>query len=156
MIVKFPNSMLTQVSSQWMFNDEAATKELTSRLEQALTDNNGYGISAVQIGIPVQAFAIKAERVGFIFNPKILNTSEDYEMAEEGCLSLPGVVSKVKRAKEIRVRFQDETGETYTTRMNGLTARIFQHENDHLQGVLFIDRLNRYHREKAMKGYNYG
>lgn len=156
MIVKYPDKMLRNECSAWSFQDMAATDELTKRLEKGLEDYVGFGLSAIQIGIPVQAFAIKADRVGFVFNPKILNYSEDTDVDKEGCLSLPGVVANIRRAKEIRVRFQDETGEVYTTKMVGLTARIFQHEYDHLQGKLIIDKLNRYHRDKALKGYNYG
>ncbi len=153
MIVKYPNTILNQVCSSWSFENEAMTSELMGRLSQALEENNGFGVSAVQIGIPVQAFAMKAERVAFMFNPKIVEKSDELESGPEGCLSIPGVVANVKRPNKIRVRFQDETGEVYTTNMSGLTARIFQHEYDHCQGILFIDRLNKYHRDKALKGY---
>jgi peptide deformylase len=74
----------------------------------------------------------------------------------EACLSVPGVSVKVKRAGEIRVRFQTPSGLTTTKTFNGLTAKTIQHEIDHLDGIMFFNRANRYHRDKAMKGYYNG
>jgi peptide deformylase len=75
------------------------------------------------------------------------------EEAEEGCLSFPDVNLKIKRHKEIRVRFQTPSGNTTSMTFNGLTARVFQHELDHLDGKLFINRAKRVHRDIAMRKY---
>jgi peptide deformylase len=75
---------------------------------------------------------------------------------DEACLSFPGVTAKIKRSREIRVRFQAPSGAVVTQKFEGLTARIFQHELDHLDGVLFFNRAGRYHREKALKGFYNG
>ena len=90
------------------------------------------------------------------FNPRIVYSSPEVTSMEEACVSFPGVTVKVKRSKEIRVRFQTPSGMLVTKKFDGLTARTFQHELDHLDGILFFNRANRYHREKALKGFYNG
>jgi peptide deformylase len=115
---------------------------------------NGVGLSANQVGIPFRVFVMRSSPENFVcFNPKIVYYSEDTETLEEGCLSFPLVNVKIKRSKHIRVRFQVPSGETVSMSFDGLTARVFQHEIDHLDGKLFVNRANRYHRDKALKGY---
>lgn len=77
--------------------------------------------------------------------------SEEVITLEESCLSFPRLIVKIKRPRHVRVRFQSPTGETVTQQFTGMTARVFQHELDHLNGVLFYTRANRFHREKAFK-----
>jgi peptide deformylase len=78
-------------------------------------------------------------------------TSEELETAEEGCLSLPGVHVEVERPMRVRVRAQDETGEAREVEAEGLEARVIQHEIDHLDGVLILDRISRDARKEAMR-----
>ena len=75
---------------------------------------------------------------------------------EEGCLSFPGLIVKVKRPQHIRVRFQTPNGDTITKQFTGMSARVFQHEIDHLNGVLYFNRANRYHRDVAMLKWKRG
>ena len=70
---------------------------------------------------------------------------------DEGCLTYPGLYVKIKRPQHVRVRFQTPNGETLTKQFTGMTARIFQHELDHLDGIVFYNKANRYHREQAMR-----
>ena len=115
-------------------------------------ESNGIGLAANQVGIPYRVFAMRGAPENFVcFNPKIIQPSEMTVTLEEGCLTYPGLIVKVKRPQHIRVRFQTPNGETLTKQFTGMTARIFQHEIDHLDGVLFFNRANRYHKELALK-----
>ena len=115
-------------------------------------ENNGIGLAANQVGFPYRIFAMRGSPENFVcFNPKIVQPSEMTVSLEEGCLTYPGLLIKVKRPQHIRVRFQTPNGETLTKQFTGMTARIFQHETDHLDGVLFFNRANRYHKELALK-----
>lgn len=83
------------------------------------------------------------------FNPRIVDVSPEEVYHEEGCLTFPGLFIKIKRPVHIKVRFQYPNGETVTEKFTGITARIFQHELDHLDGILFQMRANKIHLEQA-------
>jgi peptide deformylase len=85
------------------------------------------------------------------FNPKVVLASESVVLLEEGCLSYPGLITKIKRPQHCKVRFTTPNGDTITRQFTGMTARIFQHEYDHLDGIRFYDKANRFHREQAMR-----
>jgi peptide deformylase len=85
------------------------------------------------------------------YNPKIVQESEQTVTLEEGCLSYPGLLVKIKRPEFVRVRFQTPNAETLTKQFIGMTARVFQHEFDHLNGVRFYDKANKFHRDQAMR-----
>jgi len=157
-IVKYPDAILTTPTEKFDFtNPPVKPEELTVELLRTMNDNNGVGLAANQIGLPYSVMAIRGYPENFVFfNPKIVNESAEMDSMEEACLSFPGVSLKIKRPKEIRLRFQMPSGATETKTFTGLTARTIQHEIDHLNGVLFINRANRYHRDKAMKGYYNG
>jgi peptide deformylase len=98
-------------------------------------------------------FAMEGEPARVCFNPRIVSTSGDDILLEEGCLSYPGLIVKVKRPQHARIRFTGPNGETFTEQFTGMTARVIQHEMDHLEGILFFDKANRYHREQAFKNW---
>jgi peptide deformylase len=109
--------------------------------------HNGVGIAAIQIGVPVQMFLIEAAVAGgsesddplAFINPEIVWTSDDLERADEGCLSFPGIFVPVERPARARVRAMNLQGEIFELEGEGLLARAFQHENDHLTGKLLVD-----------------
>ena len=112
--------------------------------------NLGLGLAANQVGIPYRVISVK----GFdtcLFNPKIVYSSAEEQYSEEGCLSFPNLIVKVKRAISIRVRYTDVYGETSIKSFTGLTARIIQHEIDHLDGKLFYNRANKFHKDQAFR-----
>ena len=154
-IVKYPNNILTMPIDLFNFNTPPeAPSDISLELMKAMNETLGIGISANQIGKLYRVFCMRGYPDNFVcFNPKIVYYSKEQELLEEACLSLPGVNIKIKRSKEIRVRFQTPSSEIITKTFSGLTARTFQHELDHLDGILFINRANRYHRDQAMKGY---
>ncbi len=107
----------------------------------------GIGIAAPQVGVDARIFIFtygagsKAERDVVVVNPKVLRESEEVGIAEEGCLSLPGKYGNVLRSREIEVEYQDLDGEVVKQTLRDLDARVFLHELDHLNGVLFVDKV---------------
>jgi peptide deformylase len=120
-------------------------------------ENNGIGLAANQVGVPYRIFAMRGSPQNFVcFNPRIVQAAAENIILEEGCLSFPGLIVKVKRPRHVRVRFQTPNGDTRTETFIGMTARIFQHEYDHLEGKLYFNRASRYHREIALKKWKRG
>jgi peptide deformylase len=111
--------------------------------------HNGMGLAANQVGLPYRVFVIKANPILACFNPRIVSqTGEEIDL-EEGCLTFPNYYVKIRRPKQIRVRYTYPNGETVTQIYDGMTARIFQHELDHLDGILFQSRATLFHKEQA-------
>lgn len=114
-------------------------------LEICLTDN-GAGLAAPQLGESIQLAVVMMRRENeepftiALFNPKTVS-SEGESTFEEGCLSIPGIREEVVRPEKIKLNFQDYTGKSFEIEVDGLFARVLQHEIDHLNGVLFIDRV---------------
>jgi len=126
--------------------------EFSIELIKFMYDRNGVGLAANQVGIPYRVFALRGSPENFVcFNPKIVGVSEADVILEEGCLTFPGLYVKIKRAQHLRVRFTTPNGDTLTKQFTGMTARIFQHEMDHLDGIIFYNKANRFHREQALR-----
>ena len=101
----------------------------------------GVGLAAPQVGINEQIFVVDTGKEVFVaINPKIIK-SAGHEVMEEGCLSIPRVLVDVKRAKTVWVEFTDQDNHVVRAQLNGLVAKVFQHEFDHLQGKLILDYL---------------
>lgn len=132
-------------------NPQIDPVEISHILAQSMLDKNGIGLAANQIGLSYRVFAIKANPIIVCFNPRIVDYSEDQIYLEEGCLTYSGLYVKIKRPEVIKVRYTKPNGETITTKFQGLTARVFQHEMDHLNGINFLSRANKYHLEQAKK-----
>ncbi len=125
--------------------------ELYNDLAETMRENEGLGLAAPQVGLPYRAFVMRAENIIGVFNPKIVDISSEMVYLEEGCLSYPNLWVKIKRPKKIKVRFTNPDGQTETRVFDGMSARVFQHETDHLDGILHIKRANRFHLEQAKK-----
>ena len=128
-------------------------KELYELLRDKMIEHKGVGLSACQLGIMTRVFVIgsptdPASVIG-VFNPLIVDYDEQTVVYEEGCISYPGMFIKIKRPRGIRARYRGWDGEIGTARYEGYTARVFQHEYDHLNGITFQSRANRYHLEQA-------
>jgi peptide deformylase len=111
---------------------------------------NGVGLAAVQVGEMVRAIVIETPededdptsgKLFVVLNPEIVKTGKETEVGVEGCLSVPGYAGEVERATEIAVRGMDRNGKPFRFRPRGYLARVFQHEIDHCNGVLYTDRL---------------
>jgi peptide deformylase len=126
--------------------------QFSQTLIKFMYEKNGLGLAANQVGVPYRIFAMRGSPENFVcYNPKIVQTSQKQLVLDEGCLSYPNLIVKIKRPENIRVRFSTPNGDTITRQFTGMTARVFQHEYDHLSGVRFYDKANRYHRERAMR-----
>jgi peptide deformylase len=124
------------------------------RMGLLMHDAHGIGLAAPQVGVAHRLLVYRVEPdspVNALVNPVIEWSSEDGEVLEEGCLSLPGVQVEVERPIHVRVRARDQHGEELLVEASGLEARVIQHEVDHLDGVLILDRTSREQRKAAMR-----
>lgn len=151
-IVKHTDPILKEAMPRFDFDNPIVNPvELYNDLAETLIDSDGMGLSANQIGVPTRMFVMRAENVIGVINPRIIDVSTEMVTLEEGCLSYPNLFVKVKRPKFIKVRFTHPDGTTETKKFDGITARVFQHELDHLDGIQHTKRANRYHLEQAKK-----
>jgi peptide deformylase len=124
---------------------------LVKDLEETMMDAPGAGLAAPQIGVGLRVFTYYVDGVlGHLINPD-LDLSEDLQEGEEGCLSFPGIYYDTPRALRVVAKGFDLHGEPVTIEGSELLARAIQHESDHLDGILFIDRMNRDQRKLALK-----
>lgn len=112
------------------------------KLAKTFKDPEGVGLASTQIGLDGQFFvALDGKTFISVINPKILSIGKRQKTYFEGCLSIPDIYGEVKRALQIKVSYLDETGKNQTKSLKGVPAWIFQHEMDHLNGVLFPDKV---------------
>ncbi len=134
---------------------DSGLRVLVDAMFETMSEADGVGLAAPQVGVSSRLFVINiqgVEKRAYI-NPQIIETSIETDTAEEGCLSIPGVWHDVQRPARVTVQAQDIEGKVFTVKAEGLLARAIQHENDHLNGVLFIDRLSDEEREKMVRAY---
>jgi peptide deformylase len=133
---------------------DAALADEVRRMGQIMHDALGIGLAATQVGVMHRVFVYRVDPdapVAALVNPELEWASDEREPLEEGCLSLPGVLVEVERPIHVRVRALDERGEEQLIEASGLEARVLQHEMDHLDGVLILDRTSRDQRKQAMR-----
>ncbi|HEY6694538.1 MAG TPA: peptide deformylase [Solirubrobacteraceae bacterium] len=133
---------------------DAALADEVRRMGNLMDDAIGIGLAATQLGVMHRLLVYRVDPeapLGVLVNPEFEYKSEELETMEEGCLSLPGVGVEVERPAEVRVRATDETGAPIVVEASGLEARVIQHEIDHLDGVLILDRTSRDQRKQAMR-----
>jgi peptide deformylase len=154
-VVKWPNPVLSKPGEKVTVFD-AKLKKLTEEMFDSMYAAQGIGLAAPQIAISKRITVIDVsfkknptDRIVLI-NPEIVSR-EGKQVEEEGCLSLPEIREKVSRAAKVKVKAQDVTGEWFEVEGEELLARAFQHEIDHLDGVLFIDRLSRLKRDLVIR-----
>jgi len=143
-----PNSLLRIVSKEMDMLEiqSKETEQLVSDLIETMIVENGIGIAAPQVGIHKRLVVIDLGNGSpqAFFNPVITSKSFAKTESEEGCLSVPGIFGIVKRHRSVTVTAHTIRGEEKTFRVHGLPAIVFQHEVDHLDGILFIDKAIRY------------
>ncbi len=130
---------------------------LVDAMFDSMAESDGIGLAAPQVGVSKRFFIVDTRRPGerFVFiNPEILETSFEQGLYEEGCLSVPGMFYDIMRPLKVTVQAQDIEGKPFKIDASGILARVIQHENDHLNGVLFIDRMEEGAREKLIAAYN--
>jgi len=146
-IVTAPDSRLKTKSKPVAAVDDGVRRLMDDMLE-TMYAAPGIGLSAVQVGVPRRVIVADVAREDappealFLANPEIVWRSEEMASLEEGCLSLPDEFEPLLRPARVRVRFLDRQGEPREIEADGLLARCLQHEMDHLEGTLFVDRLS--------------
>ncbi len=117
-------------------------RELLATMRLTMQRAQGVGLSANQIGLNLSVFVAQVDKKLYaVFNPTITKVLKGAHVLEEGCLSVPGCFGDVERPRRVWVEGQDANGKKLKIKTHGLLARVFQHEIDHLHGVLFIDRV---------------
>ena len=148
---------LTTAGTPWVFGEDGDAKELEKNMIDFMLSNGGIGLAANQIGLTKRVFVMGSNNIeGFpapfaVFNPVILEHSEDVKIDKEGCLSFPGMWLMVKRPAWIRAEYQDSDGNTHEVKMDGYLSKCFQHEYDHLEGICFVDRVSKMKLDLAIK-----
>lgn len=151
-IIKYPDPILRKKSEEVKEVTEDI-KKLGQEMIQTMMEKDGIGLAAPQVGelkriivvYPIRERSLeeKAKKTPQVFiNPKIIKKSRETIIDEEGCLSFPGLFLKIKRARETEIEALDLQGEKIKIKTEGRPARVFQHEIDHLDGILFINRIS--------------
>lgn len=141
-IKKYPDPVLRKKCQEVKeITDEV--KKLGWDMVEAMTENQGIGLAAPQVGELKRAIVVQINnQPRVLVNPKIVKKSKETTVREEGCLSFPGLFLKIKRAKKAEIKASTLEGKEVQFGAEDLPARIFQHEIDHLDGILFIDRIS--------------
>lgn len=151
-IRQYPDAVLRmRARSVEHFDDDLA--RLADRMVHLMHDARGVGLAATQVGVLQRLFvfqAVDADDVTAIVNPELTVRTEETEVAEEGCLSLQGVLVPVERATRVTIEGQDLRGEPLRLELEELDARVAQHELDHLDGVLVLERTDDESRREAL------
>ena len=145
-IIPFPHPTLRHVSKP-VRKVDADLRKLIREMFELMYESKGIGLAANQVDLPLRFFLVnlagkKGEGEELVFINPVLSQPKGSEEAEEGCLSLPGMYGQVKRPKTIRVQAYNLAGQEINAELAGLLARCVQHEYDHIDGVLFPDRMD--------------
>lgn len=145
-IVHFPHPTLRHQSKPLRRVDKKL-RAMIAEMFELMYEHKGIGLAANQVDLPFQMFVVNlaaepGEGEELVFINPVLSHPKGLAEAEEGCLSLPGVYGQVKRPKQVHVEAFDLAGQAINAEVDGLLARVIQHENDHLNGTMFIDRLS--------------
>ena len=139
-------------------NPAEPPEEIAKNMAEAMEKFGGLGLSANQVGLPYRMFVMRTMREGDqestvepYFNPELTRVSQETELMKEGCLSFPDLYLMIKRSKTVEFKYQDVEGKEHTVMLEGLGARCVQHEIDHLNGILFLQRASRLKLERAQK-----
>ena len=161
-LFQYPHETLLQTSTAWTDADAIQGYDDKEKFEfdmiKLMLDEHGMGLAANQIGITKRFFAIghdsfdTFQKHAIIWNPQVINSSEEKVIDVEGCLSFKDVFVKVKRPKVIEVQYETTQGKTEFAELNGMESKCFQHELDHLDGITFNKRVSKLRWDMANKG----
>ena len=153
-ILTLGNALLCQKAApvENLKEDLPRWSQTAQKMLDAINHKKGVGLAGPQVGLMQRIFVVSIEDdVPRVFiNPSIIETSQETSKYEEGCLSIPGAWADVVRPKTVKVQAWNEKGQAFTLEAGGLLARVILHEYDHLEGILFIDRLSEPMRKKIL------
>ena len=158
-IVKFPDSILRQRMPEFDFSNPIMDPvELEKNMIQVMLASDGIGLAANQVGIETRMFVMghrdNPEAAQAFFNPVVTANTAEMADIEEGCLSFPGIYVKIKRPTKIKARWQNSRGEFEEGEFDGYNCKCFLHEYDHLEGIVFQDRVSTLKWAMAVKKTN--
>jgi peptide deformylase len=161
-VFQYPHETLLQTSTTWTDADAIQgyddKEKFESDMVKLMLDERGMGLAANQIGITKRFFAIghdsfdTFQKHAIIWNPQVINSSEEKVIDVEGCLSFKDVFVKVERPKIIEVQYETTQGKTRFAKLDGMESKCFQHELDHLDGITFNKRVSKLRWQMANKG----
>lgn len=156
-LITYPAKVLSLISDN-VIDFDVNLQQLIKQMFERMYFDHGVGLAAPQVGVLQRVIVLDpsdgkddSQRLSMV-NPILKFKSPDVSLGDEGCLSLPGIVLPVIRSNSIFVMYYDEYGQVYERNFNSLNARIIQHELDHLNGMMILDRVNHVLRRKIMKG----
>lgn len=153
-LVEEATKVLREPTDEFDFeNPPEDPKEVEKNLAEAMERFGGIGLSANQLGLNYRVFVMRTADSGIkaFFNPEVTKLSQETEMMKEGCLSFPDIYLMIKRPKAIEFEYTDSEGERKTLQLEGIGSRCVQHELDHLNGIIFLQRASRFKIERALK-----
>ena len=161
-LFQYPHETLLQTSTEWSHDDSIEGYDDLQKFEndyiKLMLDEKGMGLAANQVGITKRFFAIGHETFDtfqkhvIIWNPQVINFSEEKIIDVEGCLSFKDIFVKVERPKVIEVQYETTKGKTEFAKLDGMESKCFQHELDHLDGITFNKRVSKLRWDMANKG----
>jgi peptide deformylase len=158
-IITLPDEKILRQVSKPVKSVDANVRGIFDDMLETMYKAPGIGLAAVQIGVPQRLIVLDVAREGeekrplFLANPEVTWASEELGEYEEGCLSIPDFYEMVQRPRDVKVRFLDRLGEPHEMSASGLLATCLQHEIDHLNGILFIDRISKLKRDRVVKKF---
>ena len=153
-LVESNSPVLLKRPEDYDFTNDGDPTALVNVLFDRMKELGGIGLSANQVGVDRRIFVMGTETPIVVINPEILECTTKEESFREGCLTFPGLFLYVTRPVSIRVKFQTVKGDVVETEMTGITARVFQHEYDHMEGKLFTERVSKMKLDLAKKRYS--
>ena len=146
-IIKFPNDVLRQKIEDFDFNNPTIDPvQLEKDMIKTMFAHDGIGLAANQVGVDARMFVMgykdNPETAQAFFNPIVLANTDNVLELEEGCLSFPGIYVSIKRPRAIKARWQNSQGEWQESEFDGYNCKCFLHELDHLEGIVFQDRVS--------------
>ena len=152
-LVSYLDPILKLKTPEWDFNKQPMHPiNLSNEMISLLQEYKGIGLACPQVGYSYRMFVMGVnDQIIAYFNPKILEESKETQILEEGCLSFPKLKLVVRRPETVHVEYYDYNGKRHETKFAGLTSRLFQHELNHLDGILFTSKCSRNKLEMAIK-----
>ena len=158
-ILNYPDQRLHTIAKP-VASVDARIQQIVADMAETMYEASGIGLAATQVDIHERIIVIdtseERDALMVFINPELIWASPEKKSWREGCLSVPDFFDEVERPERIKIKSLNQEGQFFELEADGLLAVCLQHEMDHLDGFMFFNRANRYHREKAMKGYYNG
>lgn len=151
-LVEEASKVLRTPPPEFDFEKRTDAKEIEEKLIEAMEKFGGLGLSANQVGLDARVFVMRTQDgVMAFFNPELTKVSQETDLMKEGCLSFPDIYLMIKRPRVCELKYYDSEGNEHSTMLDGIGARCAQHEIDHLNGIVFLQRASKLKLERALK-----